>query len=95
MLNRNDIREHADIIGADGAHIGMVDRVEGDRIKLTKADSGASGFQSCTLLSRSMAEVSSARKLSRKVDWKVTSASSGTTSRMISRRTSFRTLEPR
>ncbi len=44
MLNRNDIREHADIIGADGAHIGMVDRVEGDRIKLTKADSGGAGY---------------------------------------------------
>jgi hypothetical protein len=27
------------IIGKDGAHVGTVDRVEGDRIKLTKKDS--------------------------------------------------------
>ena len=35
-----DIREHMEVIGADGVHIGTVDRVEGDRIKLTKKDSG-------------------------------------------------------
>jgi hypothetical protein len=29
-----------EVIGADGAHVGTVDRVEGSRIKLTKADSG-------------------------------------------------------
>ena len=28
------------VIGADGVHLGTVDRVEGGRIKLTKADSG-------------------------------------------------------
>ena len=36
-----DIREHMEIIGKDGAHVGTVDRVEGNRIKLTKQDSGA------------------------------------------------------
>ena len=36
----NEIKEHMEIIGADGVHIGTVDRVEKDRIKLTKADSG-------------------------------------------------------
>jgi hypothetical protein len=36
----DQIREHMEVIGADGAHVGTVDRVEGDRIKLTKADSG-------------------------------------------------------
>jgi hypothetical protein len=40
MQNAADIREHARIIGADGVHIGTVDRVEGDRIKMTKKDSG-------------------------------------------------------
>ena len=35
-----DIRAHMEVIGADGVHIGTVDRVEGDRIKLTKKDSG-------------------------------------------------------
>ena len=39
-----EIREHMEVIGADGVHLGTVDAVEGHRIKLTKADS-ASGHQ--------------------------------------------------
>jgi hypothetical protein len=35
-----DIREHMEVIGADGVHVGTVDRVDGARIKLTKQDSG-------------------------------------------------------
>ncbi|BAM89618.1 conserved hypothetical protein [Bradyrhizobium oligotrophicum S58] len=35
-----DIREHMEIIGADGVHVGTVDRVDGNRIKLTRKDSG-------------------------------------------------------
>lgn len=35
-----EIKEHMEVIGADGVHVGTVDRVEGGRIKLTKADSG-------------------------------------------------------
>jgi hypothetical protein len=35
-----EIKEHMEVIGADGVHIGTVDKVEGGRIKLTKADSG-------------------------------------------------------
>jgi hypothetical protein len=35
------ITEKMDIIGADGVHVGTVDRVENGRIKLVKADSGA------------------------------------------------------
>ena len=35
-----EIKEHMEIIGADGVHVGMVDKVEGNRIKLTKKDSG-------------------------------------------------------
>jgi hypothetical protein len=35
-----DIKEHMEVIGADGVHIGTVDRVENGMIKLTKADSG-------------------------------------------------------
>jgi hypothetical protein len=34
------IKEHMEVIGADGVHIGTVDKVEGDRIKLTRKDSG-------------------------------------------------------
>ena len=41
MADASQIREHMEVIGADGIHVGTVDRVEGDRIKLTKKDSGA------------------------------------------------------
>jgi hypothetical protein len=35
-----DIKQHMEVIGADGVHIGTVDKIEGNRIKLTKKDSG-------------------------------------------------------
>ena len=41
MTDASAIREHMEVIGADGVHVGTVDKVDGDRIKLTKADSGA------------------------------------------------------
>jgi hypothetical protein len=40
MVDATSIQEHAEVIGADGVHVGTVDRVEGSRIKLTKKDSG-------------------------------------------------------
>ncbi|MGY3452874.1 DUF2171 domain-containing protein [Bradyrhizobium sp. USDA 4353] len=40
-----DIREHMEVIGADGVHVGTVDRVDGNRIKLTKKDSGEGGHK--------------------------------------------------
>jgi len=45
MVDSSQIKEHAEVIGADGAHVGTVDRVEGDRIKLTKADSGVGSHE--------------------------------------------------
>lgn len=39
-MSASQIKEHMEVIGADGVHVGTVDRVEGGRIKLTKADSG-------------------------------------------------------
>ena len=39
MADLSQIREHMEVIGADGVHVGTVDHVEGDRIKLTKKDS--------------------------------------------------------
>ena len=39
------IRQHMEVIGADGVHVGTVDRVEGDRIKLIRADSGPGSHQ--------------------------------------------------
>ena len=35
----SEIREHMKVIGKDGVPVGTVDKVEGDRIKLTKKDS--------------------------------------------------------
>lgn len=35
-----DIREHMQVIGADGVKLGTVDHVDGDRIKLIREDSG-------------------------------------------------------
>lgn len=43
MIDLSQIREHMEIIGADGVHLGTVDGVEGNRIKLVKADSGSHG----------------------------------------------------
>ncbi|MES2421932.1 MAG: DUF2171 domain-containing protein [Pseudomonadota bacterium] len=40
MVDATQIQEHAEVIGADGVHVGTVDKVEGNRIKLTKKDSG-------------------------------------------------------
>ena len=40
MAGFEDIREHMKVIGADGAPVGTVDKVEGNRIKLIRADSG-------------------------------------------------------
>lgn len=43
MADLSEIKEHMEVVGADGAHLGTVDKVEGDRIKLTRADSGSHG----------------------------------------------------
>jgi hypothetical protein len=45
MANSSAIKAHMEVIGADGVHIGTVDRVEEDRIKLIKADSGQGSHQ--------------------------------------------------
>jgi len=41
MTDTSQIKEHMEVIGADGVHVGTVDHIEGDRIKLTKKDSAA------------------------------------------------------
>lgn len=38
MVEASEIREHMDIVGADGVHVGKVDGVEGDRIKMVRKD---------------------------------------------------------
>jgi hypothetical protein len=43
MADISQVKAHMEVIGADGVHVGTVDAVEGDRIKLTKPDSGSHG----------------------------------------------------
>ena len=40
MAGVSGVKEHMEVIGADGVHVGTVDRVERGKIKLTKKDSG-------------------------------------------------------
>jgi hypothetical protein len=39
MPEANVIAEHMEVLGADGVHVGTVDHLDGNRIKLTKASS--------------------------------------------------------
>lgn len=45
MAHTSGIKEHMEVIGADGVHVGTVDKVESKRLKLTKADSGQGSHQ--------------------------------------------------
>jgi hypothetical protein len=40
MNDMSRVKQHMEVIGADGVRVGTVDRVEAHRIKLTRADSG-------------------------------------------------------
>ena len=39
----NNVQEHQEVVGSDGAHVGTVDHVRSDRIILTKNDDNAGG----------------------------------------------------
>ena len=39
-MSNDRVRQHMEVIGADGVHIGTVDRVENGKIRLMKSDSG-------------------------------------------------------
>ena len=41
MIQAIQIREHMDVVGSDGGHVGRVDKVMGDEIELTKLDLGS------------------------------------------------------
>ena len=44
MVDAAQIKDHAEVVGSDGAHVGTVDHVEGNnRIKLTRRDANAGG----------------------------------------------------
>jgi hypothetical protein len=38
-MTQQNIKDGMEVIGADGVHVGTVDRVEGNRIKLKKSES--------------------------------------------------------
>jgi hypothetical protein len=49
------VREHMDVVGSDGEHVGTVDKVAGDRLILTKSDPDSGGVHhslSCTDIDR-------------------------------------------
>jgi len=52
MANIDEIKEDMKVVGSDGGHVGTVDKVEGDQIKLTKQDSpnGQHNFLSADLV---------------------------------------------
>ena len=43
MMGNTKINEHMEVISSCGCHVGQVDRVEGDSIKLSKNDPAAGG----------------------------------------------------
>jgi hypothetical protein len=43
MIDPSKIRERMEVVGSDGQRVGTVDKVEGNRIKLTKSDPAAQG----------------------------------------------------
>lgn len=44
MTGTSNIREHMEVVGSDGSHVGVVDKVEGHTIKLAKSDQQANGM---------------------------------------------------
>ena len=44
MVDVAQIREHAEVLGSDGAHVGTVDHVDKGEIKLTKSDAASGGL---------------------------------------------------
>lgn len=41
MIQTSDIREHMEVVGSDGGHVGKVDHVMGTDIELSKMDLGS------------------------------------------------------
>jgi hypothetical protein len=41
MINTSEIREHMEVVGSDGGHVGKVDHVLGTEIELSKMDLGS------------------------------------------------------
>lgn len=42
-MDLSQVKEHMEVLGSDGGHVGVVDSVEGGRLKLTRNDPTAQG----------------------------------------------------
>jgi hypothetical protein len=42
-MDASQIKEHMEVVGSDDQHVGTVDQLEGQRIKLTRKDPSAEG----------------------------------------------------
>ena len=42
-MDASQVKEHMDVVGSDDEHVGTVDKVEGQRIKLARKDPSAGG----------------------------------------------------
>ena len=42
-MDATAIQEHMEVVGSDGEHVGTVDGIEGNQIKLTRTDEDAGG----------------------------------------------------
>lgn len=61
------VTEHMEVLGSDGAHLGTVDKVRGDRILLTRSDKDSGGHHH-SIPSRWIASVDDKVTLSKTVD---------------------------
>ena len=43
MIDATQITERMEVVGSDAGHVGTVDHVQGQRLKLTRTDPAASG----------------------------------------------------
>ncbi len=43
MISAAEIREHMEVVGSDGKHVGRVDHIKGDSIELAKLDLATMG----------------------------------------------------
>ncbi len=43
MSDASAIKDHMEIVGSDGEHVGVVDHMDGQRMKLTRTDPAAGG----------------------------------------------------
>jgi hypothetical protein len=44
MAHHHQVQEHMEVLGSDGQHVGVVDRLEDGSIKLTKDDPKSDGM---------------------------------------------------